>query len=104
VPQSKVKEIFTAGNQVNASNNAISEVIESMRATISGAKPPAATERESFRTASVKQDESESWVHPGFRGVNQLYNINMQLKSELESAAENVLNHALGEVERSDVS
>jgi hypothetical protein len=102
----QTSQLVAKGSAVNASENTLSQMVEDMQAVIRNTSIVSAQVRKEranqsnggkkeFRTASSKQDQNNSWIHPGFVGVNQLDSINLQLRVDLEENAVRLLEQAI---------
>ena len=83
--------IIREGAAVGGSLGSLKTVVDKMMSNIRGTSDVPASDVSKFATASTKQDSGESWVHPGFTGVNQLDGINYQLKSDLVETVANII-------------
>jgi len=97
--EKKTSELFSKGKQNKASSRTLGDMVDEMRnlartATDVSAKEPS---KDGFRTVSDSQDSSNSWVHPGFEGVNQLESINQRLRVDIQ---EEVIRIIEAEVDR----
>jgi hypothetical protein len=79
----KAKEVISEGAYSGVSNRKLQDIVDDMSETLKMAQDVKSQPAKGFATASSKQNAAEKWVHPGFSGVNQLDQINTQLKVDL---------------------
>lgn len=100
----KTSELFTKGRKAGSSVGTLGGMISDMQDVLKGSGnapyAPRNSQKKEFRTAIDSQNSDTQWTHPGFQGVNQLEFINQQLRSELESGAQRVLEDNVNRMRR----
>ena len=90
----QTKAFLGKGYGAGTSRRKLQDIVSKMTSDINGATNVPRSEVKRFATASSKQDPASSWVNPGFAGVNQLDQINAQLRDELIEQVSNIVESA----------